>query len=280
MGKIMRQSWRRSAGVSRQYTKLAMVSAAMFAVACGDGGSDATGPSPSTLAPALSAVPGPGITVTNNTWLLRPGMPVALSQLSAASVNNIVYAIGGIDQAGAVQGVVNAYNPTTHVWTARAALPNARADADGATAIGTTIYLPGGRNANGTYTRSLYAYNSTANTWSAKAQIPVAGGCGGSVALGTLLYVGHGCSAPNTPANLFFSYNPATNTWKTLNTPLDFHMNGRLFVANGSIYWMGGETFAGVEGGVERYNVTTNTWTPVGLVTPERAGYADRKSVV
>lgn len=239
---IDRESGVHTPGASRARAVVgagAVAAVAVFGAACADPAMNATGPAAARSATPLVAA-APGTHASKADWIARPAMPTPLTRLAAASVNNVVYAIGGVDAGGVVQPTVRAFNPSSGAWTARAPLPNGRADADGATAIGSTIYLPGGRGPRGTFTRSLFAYNAGSNSWTTKAQIPVAGGCGGSVALGALLYVGHGCSAAGTPDNAFFSYNPSTNTWKTLNTPADYHKFGRLFVAGGNIYWMGG----------------------------------------
>ena len=57
-----------------------------------------------------------------NTWTARAAMPTARSNLRAAAVNGLIYAIGG-DGASLGLLTVEAYDPVANTWTTRASLP-------------------------------------------------------------------------------------------------------------------------------------------------------------
>jgi N-acetylneuraminic acid mutarotase len=57
-----------------------------------------------------------------NTWTARASMPTARSNLRAAAVNGVIYAIGG-DGASLGMLTVEAYDPATNSWTTKAPLP-------------------------------------------------------------------------------------------------------------------------------------------------------------
>ena len=108
---------------------------------------------------------------------------------------------------------MEAYSPTSNSWTAKAALPSARYDGDGAVANSGLLYLPGGRNSAGTLTKTLYVYNLATNVWSTKASLPISSGCGASVMINGLLYVLTGCDGTSGFKARLHRYSPSSNTW-------------------------------------------------------------------
>ena len=58
-------------------------------------------------------------------WEKKAPMPTARAQLSAAAVNNLIYAIGGFDGAQML-GTVEQYNPSTDTWKKAADMPTIR----------------------------------------------------------------------------------------------------------------------------------------------------------
>jgi hypothetical protein len=70
---------------------------------------------PTAAEPALPTGPGPvaELSTLPNSWMSRAPMPTPRKGLVAASVNGIVYAIGGWRKANPRLATVEAYNPTT-----------------------------------------------------------------------------------------------------------------------------------------------------------------------
>jgi N-acetylneuraminic acid mutarotase len=100
-----------------------------------------------------------------NTWIVRPAMPTSRSGLVAATVNGIVYAIGGVDVYNVPLGKVEAYNASSPSWSTKASLPAPRSFPNGAGVINGKIYVAGGINPSESATRSLFVYTPGTNTW-------------------------------------------------------------------------------------------------------------------
>ena len=98
----------------------------------------------------------------SGTWTTANwGMPTALEGVAAVTgADGLVYAIGGYDGCTPYNSV-NAYNPGTHTWAAKANLPNSLFDMAAAPAPSGTIYAMGGYDATLTHvSSSVYAYST------------------------------------------------------------------------------------------------------------------------
>jgi N-acetylneuraminic acid mutarotase len=201
---------------------------------------DVTAPERATNAPAISLL------AASNTWADRALMPTPRARLKAASVNGIIYAIGGWGFAPnlnteLIRPKVESYNPATNVWTQKRGLPEPL-EPNGATTINGKIYVAGGRG-NERTSKALYVYNPATNLWTQRADMPNKGGGGQQGAINGLLYV----YLPRTQDSdvmegpqKFLRYNPVTNTWATLGVPPFARWGGASGVMNGRFYLMGG----------------------------------------
>src|ERR1035437_3573427 len=61
----------------------------------------------------------------NNTWTTEAPMPAALSNVGVASVENIIYCIGGGNNAGNDVATTYAYNTINNTWATEAPVPSA-----------------------------------------------------------------------------------------------------------------------------------------------------------
>jgi N-acetylneuraminic acid mutarotase len=224
----------------------------------------------------MTTVPGPELAAETvpNSWTPRIRMPTARFGLVAASVNGIIYAIGGWRGGTALQ-TVEAYNPNTNTlvaWTARAPLPTGRLLPNGAAVINGKIYVTGGLN-EGQATSTLFVYHVAGNAWFAKAPMPINSYGGAAAAIDGKLYVlatppGQGGRFTN-PTRLF-RYDPATNTWSERAPAPHHHHQGVARAINGKLYVAGGMTMDDSEvSGVQQpqawaeldvYDPVTNTW--------------------
>lgn len=125
---------------------------------------------------------------SSDTWTLRTPMPVARSEFGLATVDGLVYAIGGnilvyteteslsfatniLNTSGPNAGITSAlasvYNPATDQWHDVASLPEPRAAMAVAVRNG-EIYVIGGLDNwfKGTVQDSVYVYNPQTNLWS------------------------------------------------------------------------------------------------------------------
>jgi N-acetylneuraminic acid mutarotase len=257
---------------------LILVSAAV--AACSDGTSLPTGTDP---IPMADPVPDLATEVIPNSWTTRARMPTARSGLVAATVNGIVYAIGGWD--GDPSTKVEAYNPGTSTlvaWTPKAPLPSARVNPNGAAGIDGKIYVPGGTNAQGQATRSLYVYDVAGNYWIAKAQMPVATYGGAAAAMGGKLYVLATLPGEDgffTGPSRLFRYDPAANSWVELAPAPHHHHLGVVRAIDGKLYAAGGMTYEFVDAPeahpwaeLDVYDPTTNTWITKASMPGARYG--------
>jgi len=107
-----------------------------------------------------------------DTWTRKADMPTPRLMFGAATVNGIVYAVGG--QRPGVNSwlsTVEAYDPATDTWIAKAPMPTARF-AHGVGAIDGILYVVGGEVPNaGTAVNE--SYDPATDTW--RSEVPMLG---------------------------------------------------------------------------------------------------------
>jgi N-acetylneuraminic acid mutarotase len=253
-------------------------------MACSDSGLP-TGTDP---VPATETAPSFAEEIPNY-WTTRTNMPIARKGMVAATVNGIIYVIGGWNSSGARISRVDAYKPGTSTlvaWTPRASLPSPRGRPNGAVAINGKIYVAGGVNSQGDATGSLYVYDIAGNYWVAKAQMPVASWGGISAGMDGKLYVL--ATMPGEDGNFtgpsrLFRYSPATNSWVELAPAPHHHHQGVARVIDGKLYVAGGLTYVDDDitpmapkawGHLDVYDPATNTWISKASMPRARFGGA------
>lgn len=234
----------------------------------------------------------PSLATAGNTWTVRAPMRTPRAGLKTATVNGIIYAIGGSGfrpntGTNLIRPTVEAYDPGTNSWTVKQLLPEPL-QPTGATTIKGKIYVAGGLSNERISTR-LYVYDPATDRWTRKADMPYQGTRFGGQqgAINNLLYVYLGMTTnPNGTVGpqRFLRYNPATNTWATLKVPSFARAGGASAVFNGRLYILGGKlpSGAGVTGqaaDVHVYNPASNGWSklplrPGGYYTNHAHAYA------
>lgn len=179
-----------------------------------------------------------------NVWTTEASMPVARYALAAASVNGVIYAIGGTTAVNG-QGPINAlavYDPVTNLWNST--VPSTPATLTAGTAGQTLAPLPTGR-------------------WGLHA-----------VVIDGLIYAVGGAIQSSSGVNTYYGtvevYDPVANTWTT-KSPMPTPRQGMaLSVVNGLIYAIGGWGGWPELAVVEVYNPVNGTWAttvPVNAAT-------------
>jgi hypothetical protein len=190
------------------------------------------------------------------TWSTKAPMPAPRADMAVAVVDGILYAIGGwvVPPPGdgpcayTSVGTVEAYNPVTDTWTARASMPTARALL-GAGTVNGIVYAMGGQVTGPTpdeatlFLATVEAYDPTTDTWTAKTPMPTRRFALGVSAIGGRLYAVGGDVPPLNllyPTGALEGYDPVTDRW-TVNAAMP---TARAYfgtaVLNGLLYVVGG----------------------------------------
>jgi hypothetical protein len=225
-----------------------------FAMACGQ---DPVEPSHE---PALTAS-----TAASN-WTSEASMTVMRQRAKAATVNGVVYVIGGGSR------LVEGYNVAARTWTTKRPLPEVLTPT-GATTINGKIYVAGGFYGS-QISKTLYVYNPATDAWTRKADLPyaIAQTTGHQGAISGKLYVYAGVTINpdgSRGQHRFFRYNPATNSWATLHPPPYARSGGASGATDGSFYLIGGRLPTSRNGVGYAYDVHSYTpgtgWTKTPL---------------
>lgn len=187
------------------------------------------------------------------TWTTKTSMPTTSNGLAAASINGIVYAVGGGNAPDCTpSSILYAYNPATDTWTTKAPMPTPRYSL-AVVAVNEILYAIGGGGycSDGGDSATVEAYNPVTNTWTTKASLPVASRAVSASVINGIIYVVDGESSPAAVR----AYNPATDTWTTKAAVI--HPGaGAAAAMNGIMYYAGGSISA-----VDAYDPATDTWS-------------------
>jgi len=280
----------------RSYTRPAAATTAALAgllglFACSDNHSSPTAPE-ATPPQALDLG-----NVLSNRWYTRPDLPTARSHAAAATVNGLVYLIGGQLYTPEPEGLqaavrvgtgsmaaitapplrsVDVYNPDLKSYRRATPLPSARSQTNGAAVINGKIYVSGGVDSTSyTWTKTLFIYDPATNSWTKGADMPnrTSGGVSG-VINGKLYVVTTPLVDAPTGMSRVYRYDPATNKWTSRAGTIYPHFAGAGGAVNGKFYIVG--AFAGKQhyGEVEEYDPATNVWTFKGRRPVARSGAA------
>jgi N-acetylneuraminic acid mutarotase len=202
---------------------------------------------------------------TTGNWSGRAPMPTARRYLSTAVVNGIIYAIGGeIDdgvQATSV-GTVEAYDPASNTWTARAPMPTPRRFF-AAAAVNGRIYAAGGDDGRSTFTL-IEEYDPASNSWQQlTVWIPELLIRPAGAAIGGVLYVAG--LVNNGTRVAAYQYDVYNQVW-TEKSDVPTTRRGPAVVSTGNtLYVAGGRTQEGVPVNTLEAFVEPLTWSSSDL---------------
>jgi N-acetylneuraminic acid mutarotase len=215
---------------------------------------------------------GPTSSVSIVGWSTKADLLPARFSFGAATVNGIVYAMGGGNPSQPQS--VQAYNPATNSWSTVSQMPTPLSGAAVA-ALNNKIYVVGGGVSGGVPTTLVQVYDPAANTWTTLAPMLTARAHLAVVAAGGRIYAIGGDTASNNVGVMATveSYDPLTNQWTaraSMISPRSFHTAGAL----------NGDTMIVVAGGsnngtsTELYDVATNIWTAGPAMLTSTGGIA------
>ncbi|WP_329363008.1 carboxypeptidase-like regulatory domain-containing protein [Streptomyces sp. NBC_00669] len=195
-------------------------------------------------------------------WQTLPDLPRAVQDNLAASLNGVIYSVGGTRGVDAVPDGY-AYDPATATWSSIADLPVPSERPVGGF-IGGTLYAAGGWDSTGRPITNLQAYDPVTDTWSQKAAMPHPYAAAGAAVLDGKLYVVGGCDQSNCGHTDVQVYDPVSNTWSVAASypaPTSWLSCGGL---DGAVYCAGGLDLSSVsttKGWV--YEPGSDSWTPL-----------------
>jgi N-acetylneuraminic acid mutarotase len=193
--------------------------------------------------------------------------------MAGAVINNVLYVAGGLGAAG-VLATVEAYDPASNTWTAKAPLPAPTLQL-GAGVTNGTLYFVGGASENQSVGTTL-TYDPASNSWSTKTSIAPARAQHSVVGLGGGLYAVGGSLFGVGISGDMQVYDPGSARWTSRQPMPTPRVGFGLDAANGSLYAIGGlkdsATTNVILGAVEAYDPANNSWiAKAALPTPRVA---------
>jgi hypothetical protein len=207
----------------------------------------------------------------NTPWQSHVPMDVARFSLAAATVNDRLYAFGGVDGscppgppcAFAPLSTVEVFDPlvTTiaqfgQAWTPRASMTTARESLAGAVVNG-RVYAIGGHTIGGGSVASMEFYDPSTNVWSARASMSGARARMAAAAIDNTIYVVGGAGDDSIALATVEAYDTLSDTWTTKAPMLTARNFPAAAAVNGTLYVIGGDG----TGSVEAYDPATDSWS-------------------
>ena len=210
-----------------------------------------------------------------DTWTSLAPMTTPRAHGAAAVLNDGVadrlFVVGGSTGCSTQTASLDAYDPATDTWTARAPMPGGARFAMGAAVVDGRLYVAGGFKFNGNTfmpTDAVEAYDPLADAWTTMAPLPQPIYSMAIGAVNGVLYVAGGGNVVGSVADVN-AFNPAIGSWSP-RAPLSI---ARVFpasaVVNGRFYALGGESPFLTS--VEVYDPASDTWTPGPSLPSPRA---------
>jgi N-acetylneuraminic acid mutarotase len=211
-----------------------------------------------------------------------PPLPMQLYDAGVAALDGKIYVVGGVvlsvaDREANVLTTVQALDPSTGEWQARASIPTPRTGF-AVTVLDNKLYAVGGRDASRRKLSTVEAYDPATDTWTILASMPTPRDELGLVAAGGLLFAIGGRDDGRFSGDALPTvevYDPASGMW-TARPPMPFARNafGVAAGADGIIYIAGGGDTYSFSAAVWAYDPATDGWTERAPLNSEREGTA------
>ena len=219
----------------------------------------------------------------NGQWTNLNAMPVGVTHVPAATVENEIWLVGGFrgNHGGPPIDTVQIFNPVTNTWRYGPRLPAPFAGG-GAVYLGRKVHVFGGLlpdRVTVTGAHYMYDLDNTAAGWQTLTPMPNPRNHMGFGVVAGKIYtvggqIGHDCCTQDR--DLVEVYDPVSNSWSTMNPMPDSisHMECGTFSKDGLIYVVGGNTQTySTNWWMHSFNPETNSWTrlcdmPIKLWNP------------
>ena len=227
-------------------TRTSKLSAAVAATKAGAG-----------TAKPLASAPTPAA----DAWLPAADYPTTIQDSVAATVDGVVYSVGGYTGA-ADTNALYAYDAEAGSWSAKAAAADTR-EAAAAGAINGKLVVTGGWGASGSPDGKTEIYDPAGDSWSVGAANPKPHAGAGRAVLNGKLFVIGGCSATACGSTDVQVYDAGANSWSSAGAypePVAWQACGAIA---GKIYCSGGTTDASSLTHGYVYDPDSDSWSPI-----------------
>jgi N-acetylneuraminic acid mutarotase len=221
--------------------------------------------------------------VTKPFWTKAADMPTPRTEVSATSLGDVIYVIGGFDAYGHPTDIVEIYSVMNNTWkrTAAAPLPNPLHHT-AATSFNGKVYVVGGfLDSQWTPSNRLFIYDPLKNQWHEGKPMPTPrGALTANFVNGTLYAVG-GQSSSSSSSSLGIlatneAYDVVYDRWTTKASMPTARHHAASAVVNGKLYVIAGRV-AGISPTVnvnanEMYDPEKNKWILLEPMPSKRSG--------
>lgn len=215
----------------------------------------------------LALVPLAGAASTQ--WEQRAPMPLARTEVVAATVGKEIFVLGGIPIEGGASNRVDAYNPARNTWRRVPSLPAGVHHAMAA-AAGGKLYVLGGYSAAGVPQRTAWVLEG--RRWRALPRMPLPRAAAGAAFANGKIVVAGGIAAGRL-AKSALSFDVRTRRWKAVPGPTPREHLGVTSLA-GTVYAVAGRT-GGIDTNLldfESYRPGQRRWMRLPPVPDPRGG--------
>ena len=215
----------------------------------------------------LALVPLAGAASTQ--WDERAPMPLARTEVVAATVGKEIFVLGGIPPEGGASNRVDAYNPARNTWRRVPNLP-AGVHHSMAAAAGGKLYVLGGYSAAGVPQRTAWVLEG--RRWRALPRMPFPRAAAGAAFANGKIVVAGGIAAGRL-AKAALSFDVRTRRWRAVPGPTPREHLGVTSLA-GTVYAVAGRT-GGIDTNLldfESYRPGQRRWTRLPAVPDPRGG--------
>ena len=209
-----------------------------------------------------------------DTWTLRASMPTARYGVAAATINGLVYVVGGFQEESLLMlGTLEVYDPVTDTWTTKAPMPTPRRMLAVSVVNGILYAIGGAACVDANYpcatnsVSTVEAYDPATDTWTTKASMPTPRQSLGAATVNGRIYAigGQQTDLPwnYTETNALSTneeYDPATDSWTT-KAPMPTARYGPAVASlAGVVHAIGGYAQGTLLGTNEEFDPAANAW--------------------
>jgi DNA-binding CsgD family transcriptional regulator len=206
-----------------------------------------------TATPSPTGIAATTTNAESSRWKELPPATEARAAFAIATVNDVIYAIGGENEGGILASVAR-FDPQFATWTPLSNKPTAVADVH-AVVLGGRIYVPGGRLSADSVniSRAFERYDPRTETWEALPPLPQPRSAYALAALEGKLYIFGGWDGAAYRAEVF-EYDPDANRWRERTAMPTARAFAGAAVVENSVYVLGGENDSGKLNNNEAYS--------------------------